>query len=151
MITAKSLVNPRRRLPELRKLQVRLRSLKRSRVARRHLQKRMAGQLALGLLFEQSAAFLNCTFKDHLPDTFGTRKIVLRMLRALGAMQCELLRCAPKKQAFSRAVIAQFGSAATRLYQQTRRLPVNPNCDQAWHDLGLIAQVLFAPSQFDQE
>lgn len=143
MITQRSLQSPRRRLPELRRAQAKLRTLKRTRYARKMCTRRIGSELAINRLLEHIIDFLQCTFSEHLNDQYGTRKTVERMIRALRAMQEESRRAGNAGTGFSSSVIRQYGSASSALYQKTRRLPVNLGCDEAWQLLGYCAHVLF--------
>lgn len=145
MITCRSLTNKRRRLPELRKLQRKLRSLKHKRFARRVFSRTFGkeDELAIVHLLDNISDFLRCSFNEIKDDAWELHSALKAMYRAIEQLKNECIQCAVKGFTISSSTVRCFGSASTRLYQISRRESLNFECDVFWHRVGLCFHAIF--------
>jgi hypothetical protein len=104
---------------------------------------RIGDKLVLIALFDDTEAYLKCTFRKHLSDQMETGKSVLLIIDVLGELRSEAHKAFEKKRGFSRSLIGKFGKASTRLYHATRKMEIELDCDETWQRLGFCAHMLF--------
>ena len=143
MITDRSLSNKRRRFPELRRSQSKIRSLKRRRFSSDVWGRRMGGQLAIVKLFVHTEEFLDCSFSQYHNSNAALGRALKRMKRALRHMSrcCEI--AAAGNRSVDTSAIRDFGAASTYLYQTARRSGIVDDCDECWRLLGLCFHATF--------
>ncbi len=143
MISHRSLYQPIRRFPELRRAQKRLRSLKRGRYAAQTWERKIGEDLAIEKLFGHTIEFLECSYSQYGESNCPVRKAKNRMVRALKRMSEEVRRCSKNKRTVSSNAIRQFSASTTHLYQTARKSDVSSQCDVQWEKIGLCAVVVF--------
>lgn len=143
MISPKSLTNRRRRFPELKRACMNLRNLKRGKYASRMWTKKISNDLAITHLINEAIDFLQCSFEGATNVNNPVKGAKNRMIRALKNLQNHCIKCSHSQRSIPLSVIRQFGSAATYLYQTTRRTEIKWECDECWQRLGLCAHVIF--------
>lgn len=143
LMTQRSLLNKRRRFPELRKVQGRLRSLRRSRFARQVCSRRLGVDLAVVKLFFHTGEFLECSFSSYTGEHCPVKLAKERMLRALHHISSACMQASLSNSSVDLSAIRVFGSAATNLYQTTRREKISDDCDEVWVLIGLCYHTIF--------
>ena len=144
MLSQKSLINRAIRFRELRKMQMHLKSLARTRYARQIFKKKIGNDFAIERIFHHAAEFLECSFSNELNSDLEVIKAKIRVVRALRLMAyaCEKSGKANKK--IPLVNIRIFRSAVTNLYRITKRKKVFWECDEQWLQLGLCAHATFS-------
>ncbi len=145
-ITHRSLTNPRRRLPELRRTHSRLRSLTRGRFAGRITAKRLPGnpgELVIIQLLRHVTEFLDCTFQDHTSAESPVLHAYDKLRRSIRQLERECHKVSEHGGKVSSTTIKIFGRSTRRLYKAARHSRINLHCDKPWRDLGLCAHILF--------
>jgi hypothetical protein len=142
MISARSLTNKKRRFRELRKMQSKLRSLKRGRFANRIWSKRLGNNLAVVTLLDHISEFLGCTFLHYTRKDCPVRKAVVGMQSAIARLKKECISAASSSRAVLLSAIRKFGSASTRLYHLARKCNVHWDCDESWRLCGLCVHTM---------
>lgn len=143
MFTAKSLVNKKRRFLELRKINNKLRSLKRKRFSNRVLKKRIGDDIALIKMLEHIEQFLSCSFEKIQPPIHENRLASKNLISSIQDLRNDCIIAASEMRPVKSKIIRNLGKASTHLYQISRKSEPNWDCDEAWMKSGFCAHRIF--------
>jgi hypothetical protein len=143
IITFRSLVNRKRRMPELRRAHSRLRSLDRSRYVKKVCSKKFGDDFVINKFIGHVIDFIECSFSEYTETNASLANAVVAVIVSLRRIAEELERVSCTGKGLSPSHVRQFGKATSNLYQQTRKLDLNSDCTTCWEKLGLCAQIIF--------
>jgi hypothetical protein len=148
-ITPTSVYSKRRRLPQLRKLFFKLRSMRRKRFAMIIFSKTTKDDAVIIKLVDESILFLKCNFGNV--DNQEIANACDKLIKALRLVRNDIIRAlnSLNRRAIQKSVIRCLGKATTNLYKAARSHSVANNCDDLWVKLGCLADILLLPELID--